>query len=840
MSTPLLSKYTSSLIDPETLEALFVQRERLAKRLVDLVVSDAGSKGRHHTLMVGPRGIGKTFLITLLHNRISAIEDLKDKILISWLKEEEWGVTSYTELVISILKALRSEKNEWLANEIDSLYDLDPDKAEKKAEELLVNLAEGRMLLLLMENLDMIFEDIGEEGQKKLRAFIQEKGLISIIATSQGLFDGVSRQKFPFYGTFQINHLECLTIDEALLLLEKMAKERKDEKLAEYLKTSAARARVRAVMHLSGGNHRIMAMFSQFLTYESLEELVKPFMEMIDELTPYYQSKMKELPAQQRKLVDFLCGFKGAAQVKEIAKKCFLTHQAASSQLKGLKEKGYVVSRSIGRDSYYELAEPLMRLCVEVKAHRTGPVKLLIDLLRIWYSADDLEKRVEFLKGKGKGVDFEYACHALNLCRENPDHDLVIDACRDYFATHLKNGKIEEATEVLNDLDAARTGASEKILSDYPEYTEYKSNIENGRRCINEQKYEESVVYYEKACELIPAACNAFIFKGLALDISGKKEEALEALGKACGINPDNFNAWYWKGRVLGNAGRYQEAIEAYSEACILKNDDFDSWFFKGTAQYNTNKYDEAADAFSQACELKPDSFEAWYWKGNASCHLGKNEEAVEAYEMACNIHPDNYQAWFWKGVIFGRLNKFPQAIEAFDKACDIEPDNFEAWLYKGLACGDAGKWSDTIAALEKALSIERSNLDTDLSDVKYISLILLERFNHKEWQEKANELTTLFKNHEFLDLLSSGLLESLEKALDPITSDLLAKEWLAAWENAAGSEPEFDIPLRIFRSGLRYREKPDERILMDHPVEERMILEEIMEKAGIYKRNDS
>lgn len=604
MNESLFSKFTPSLMEPKTLEAIFVQRERLVSRLVDLVASDAGSMGRHHTLMIGPRGIGKTFLMTLLYNRISANKDLADTVLVAWLKEEEWGVTSYAELLISIIRAADSGKNSWVTDEIDTLYSLEPYEVEKRAEDILERLAAGRMILLLVENLDMVFDDMGEDGQKKLRAFIQEKGMMSIIATSQGLFDGVSKQKFPFYGTFQINHLESLTIDEALLLLEKMAKESNDLKLAEYIKTSAARSRVRAVMHLSGGNHRVMAIFSQFLTYESLGELVKPFMAMIDELTPYYQSKMKELPAQQRKIVDFLCGYRGAAQVKEIARKCFLSHQASSSQLKALREKGYVVSRPMGRDSYYELAEPLMRLCVEVKAHRSGPVRLLIDLLRIWYSTIDL--------------------------------------------------------------DSALYGASDTVISELSEYSEYKSNLENALLC--------------------------------------------------------------------------------------LKN----------------NKYYEAAEAFGRACEL--------------------------------------------------------------------EPEKSEAWIYKGLASGNAGKWNESIASLEKALSIARLNPDAELADVKHISSVLSERFSHKEWQEKAYELAAFFKRHGFLDLLSAGLLESLEKALDPITSDPLAKEWLAAWESAAGSEPEFDIPLRIFRSGLKYRENQDERIMMDHPVEERMILDQILKKAGIYR----
>ena len=35
-------------------------------------------------------------------------------------------------------------------------------------------------------------------------------------------------------------------------------------------------------------------------------DLIKPFMDMVDDLTPYYQDRMRQLPPTQRKIVEFL------------------------------------------------------------------------------------------------------------------------------------------------------------------------------------------------------------------------------------------------------------------------------------------------------------------------------------------------------------------------------------------------------------------------------------------------------------------------------------------------------------------------------------------------------
>src|SRR5262249_49457291 len=136
-----------------------------------------------------------------------------------------------------------------------------------------------------------------------------------------------------------------------------------------FLESPAGRARVRAVHHLSGGNHRVLVIFYEFLGEERPEELAIPVLKTIDALTPYYQSQMERISPQQRKIVEFLSEHRSPATVKTIASGCLTSHQTAASQLKQLLEAEYVRVTRLGRESYYELSEPLLRICVEVKSH---------------------------------------------------------------------------------------------------------------------------------------------------------------------------------------------------------------------------------------------------------------------------------------------------------------------------------------------------------------------------------------------------------------------------------------------------------------------------------------
>src|SRR5207249_10049613 len=122
---------------------------------------------------VGPRGIGKTHLISLVYHRLRAMDDLRDRLCTAWLREEEWGVTSFLDLLLSLLRALRSEyEDASLAEQVETLYQLPPDAAERAAACLLRSFVGDRTLLIIGENLDTMFAQFGDEGQKRLRAYL--------------------------------------------------------------------------------------------------------------------------------------------------------------------------------------------------------------------------------------------------------------------------------------------------------------------------------------------------------------------------------------------------------------------------------------------------------------------------------------------------------------------------------------------------------------------------------------------------------------------------------------------------------------------------------------------
>ncbi len=403
------SRYSPGNMNRESLEALFVGRSDVMEDVLSRVDTSIRSQQKHYVLLVGPRGSGKTHFLVLAYHRLMDRFDTanaRDRVAVALLNEEEWGVASFLDLVVRILRALADRAPD-LDAKIVGIYDRfskDPAEAEALAVELLRQHTRGKTLLLLCENLVDLFHGLGEEGQKRWRAAIQEAGNWAIVASTPSLFAAVTLQDNPFYGFFTIRALEKIDFDTGLDLLARKAVHEGKRELADFLRTPLGRARARAIHHLAAGNHRAYVVLFDFLDKESLDDLVRPFMDMVDDLTPYYQDRMRQLPPAQRKIVEFLCLQGKPATIKDVSTPCLMSHQTAAKQIGELHAAGFVSRTRIGRNTFCELSEPLMRICIEVKDNKTRHFRLFVEFLRHWFTNRELERRHVAFQHGGHGA----------------------------------------------------------------------------------------------------------------------------------------------------------------------------------------------------------------------------------------------------------------------------------------------------------------------------------------------------------------------------------------------------------------------------------------------------
>ncbi len=534
-----------------------MQRGDLLAESVAVVRDSVLTDRRHHLLFIGPRGAGKTHLVTLIQHRLRQDPALADRMRVAWLNEDETA-TSFLRLLIAIHRSLGERYlEEFPAATLTALAGKEPSVAlEQLIRDLLRDL-QGRTIVCLMENLDALFRSLNVAEQRNWRAFLQNHPVIVTVGTAQALFDGISDHDEPFFGFFDTRHLQPLSVEEARTLLERIATLQGRSDLAEFLRTPTGRARVDAIRALAGGNPRLYLIFSDLLANAAaLDDLVRPFEEMVDrQLTSYYQERLRWLSPQQREIVQFLCRAGRPVPVKHIAEGLFTTHNSITGQLKQLREFRYVDSHPLGREVLYELAEPLMRLALQVKeTHDRRPLSLIVDFLRIWHEPQELAKRLAQCSVDSPVRAYLETAHRLQITGPNLRHEL--------FRRDLDLGGPKQCDDTA--LEKARSVAQDGQAADLNRL----GLILNARK-----EWEEAIQVLTQVIEKTDAppaeVSKALRRRGYAHYHAGRPEQEIADCTRAIelpGAPPEQVaKALFNRGIAHGQDGRTAEAIADYT-----------------------------------------------------------------------------------------------------------------------------------------------------------------------------------------------------------------------------------------------------------------------------------
>jgi tetratricopeptide (TPR) repeat protein len=544
------------------------------------------------------------------------------------------------------------------------------------------------------------------------------------LATTPALFAGVEDSSEPFFDFFNLIPLSPLSKEEAAIMLQKIAELEGQTELANFLRTPAGMARVRAVHHLAGGNPRVYTLFSQFITRESLDELVQAFMKMLDDLTPYYQSRMKELSNQQRKIIEFLVDKREAVMVKEIATQCFIEQRVVSGQLLQLRNKGYVVARANGRESFYELTEVLMRLCMEVKKYRGQWVELFVDFLRIWYRpAERQEKLAMFLENCKfiSNEDLKFALESdedplllrtvrhFQNCLEQKNHELALQALAELQGIGgIELSEFKQFSELIN---AGKFDEVELILDRTIDLnsTNVKKLFLGGVMLCVAEKLSEALVVFDRILEIDTNYFEVFYLRGRVLMELDRDEGAIASFNRAIELKPDYHEAWNMRGISLSKLGKYEEATASFD--CYLKfTENPETLYGRGIAVGHLGRYEEATASFNRAIELKPDYHEAWNMRGVSLGHLGRDEESIASFDRMIEFKSDNHEVWHCRGFSLNNLGRYEEAIASYERAIEFKSDNHEVLHDRGISLNNLGRYEDAIASYDRAIEFKPDN----------------------------------------------------------------------------------------------------------------------------------
>lgn len=707
-----LKKYNPGFLsDDELIESFCVRTNEFAS-IVETLRENTGNSNRH-VLVIGPRGSGKTSLLLRVAIETRRNDTISSRLFPVVFAEESYEVGTCGEFWLECLfrlaeQASNEEEKTDMRRTWEDLRTIQDDQvlAERCLGALLdFSDREGKRLVLVVENLNIIFRDTTDEDAGwRLRKTLQTEPRVILLASATSRFEEIDNPEQALYDLFRVLPLRPLSTQECAALWEKVSGK------------APVMGKIRSLEILTGSNPRLLAIIAGFGDALSFRELMKDLFKLIDDHTEYFRSHLEALSAQERRVYLALARLWKPATAREIADRARLETSLCSAQLRRLIERG-VVSEKGGtpRRKRYYLTERLYNIYYLLRNGVSDQiVKALIQFMVEYYSQDELKEILQ--KAKTERISeiypkviqwfdeytdpqpnrrVQYIFELMDEARQMSDlekYDVVVDICDeieqiyDDIVNKEKLVNVSGITELV-----ARTLLNKSISLTYlnreteaiivcdqilerfskdetPEIVEiiaqvfiHKANILGKLNGISEEinVYNEYLALFDDADihGITSSISQILINKAVALSSLGQTREAIiiydsiiEKFGNSKKFETIGIlvNALTNKSAVLGSLDRTEEVIELSDEII--------------------NRFGEM-----DSPEITQSVAQCFMNKGVALIRLDRTDAALELYEEVINRFGDSNisivigcvaQALVQKSLILVQMNKISESLD--------------------------------------------------------------------------------------------------------------------------------------------------------------------------------
>ena len=622
MREPALSSnvglYRSGVTSPERLRATSVARDQLIDNAIESLHGSVGRKSKNHLLFIGPRGIGKTHLLSCIEDAIRSDETLGERVVVVRFPEESNRTRSFADFLIGmcgILKEILEDEPRWA--ELFATVQTEEDDA-KVADTLVPafreeNRRRGRTLLVMLENLGEVlgrqFRDRNDVAA--LRKFLMADNGCLLVATAPLHFDGITNVEQPFYDFFDIQILEALSFEETVEVIRLNLEWEERTDILETLE--GMRPRLHALYRMTGGNPRLTMMLHELIAHESVTGVQNQFHLLLDRISPFYQGRLNDLPPGQRALLECIASMRDQEKTPAaIAARMRMSQQETSSLLKRLSDARYLRADRHPRDRrsrLYTIREGFFDIWLAMNLSRGARRRLpfLLDFFSLFYPSIEArdEKRRELrakLLEEG-GADAE---KSLDYLSEVGDEGERATAKFDMARIFARRGVAEQtASYILEAAPLAGDGVSRsiaRIVAAAPPAPDYLSEIEEMIGAWEIHRSGE----FEAFADLLAEMGEGLTLRTFSETRLAFLRETLESLGSS----EERIAQRLRIANVLMHLARWQESEEqqrhALAEATAIPDAELVAWASNELAQLlkRINRFGESEPLMRRALEI--------------------------------------------------------------------------------------------------------------------------------------------------------------------------------------------------------------------------------------------
>jgi hypothetical protein len=309
-----LSLYNTGRMSPEQITLAFAARRQQLDRIVADLAAEKPTRRAQHHLIVGQRGMGKTMLLARIGAELRTNPELSQRFIPLVFAEEQYAVDRLSKFWLNCLDSLADARER--AGDMSAVDEIDATVArltaaglravkddQPFADEVYAAFVEatrkgGQRPVLLVDNLQLVFERLETDQQHSLRELLMRPGSPILVGASPSPPPQTQDYGAAFYDHFKVHYLRPLDEAEMRSLLVHLAKVAQREDVQQRVVQHPARLTV--LRQLTGGNPRTtLTLF--FLYAEDFAPSVFGDLEgLLDRVTPLYKARFEELTAQQQ------------------------------------------------------------------------------------------------------------------------------------------------------------------------------------------------------------------------------------------------------------------------------------------------------------------------------------------------------------------------------------------------------------------------------------------------------------------------------------------------------------------------------------------------------------
>ena len=382
-----VKKYNPGFLTDDEIVESFCVRTAEFESIVESL-REMGSSSSSHSLVIGPRGSGKTHLLLRVVAEVRRDPALSGIFPVVFA-EESYEVATCGEFWLECLGRLAEQaplgERDSLRLSYDDLRTVSDDRA--LADRCLGSILDfadrhDTRLLLTVENLNMLFSDMSDPDTGwQLRKTLQTEPRIILLGSATSRFEEIDSPEHALYDLFRVLTLRPLDTAECEALWQTVAGK------------PSMNGTVRPLEILTGGSPRLISVIARFGADRSFADLMDNLLDLVDEHTEYFKSHLEALPPQERRVYLALARLWKPSTAREVAEQSRVDVNRCSALLQRLIQRGAVaIEGGTPRRRQYYLTERLYNIYYLLRRGAASDrlVKALIEFMVCLYSPSEL------------------------------------------------------------------------------------------------------------------------------------------------------------------------------------------------------------------------------------------------------------------------------------------------------------------------------------------------------------------------------------------------------------------------------------------------------------------